>query len=211
MPSIYINFRDTAGFVTDPAGSVFAGGSPATGNGGSAYPVTGAGLTYGWTTVVGTIADRVNTNIAQLAGITYRQNSTGTITFQLDLTGLGGAGQYNIGLALGDASDANGPQYAELKDGSTSLFTVSGVDMTTANNFVDATGVVRAESAWLASQALKSVTFGGSMLTLNIGDPAAAASGFTCLACLYVASAGGSPATPMLLRHFQSAGRVRRR
>lgn len=196
MSSIYIDFRDTAAYVTDPAGAVFAGGSPATGNGGQAYPVTGAGLTYGWSAVIGTIQDQLATNIPQLAGIAYRQNSTGIITFQLDLTGLGGAGNYKIGLALGHQTSANGGQYAEVKDAATSLFTVSGVDMTTANNFVDATGVVRSAANWLANQALQTVTFAGTMLTLNIGDPAASAAGYSCLACLYVEKVAAS--TPKL-------------
>lgn len=203
MSSIYIDFRATAGFVTDPAGATYCIGD--------AYPVTRGGVTFGWTAGVNaTTADRLNTNIAQLAGINYQQN-TFTQSFTFDLTAFGGAGQYDIGLAMGDASAANGPQFAEVKDGSTSLFTVNGVDMTTANNFVDATGVVRAESAWLAGQALKTVTFGGSTLTLIIGDPAAGGVGYSCLACLYVANAGASPSTPMLVHRFQSQGRVRRR
>lgn len=187
MSSLFVDFRATLGFVTDPAGAVMCLED--------AYPVTRAGYTYGWTALPGGAADRVNTNPPQLAGINYQNNGL-TATFQLDLAPLGGAGSYKIGLALGDPSTNNGIQKAVAKDGSTVLFTATGT-MSAVNKFIDATSVERDVSVWLASQGYQTVSIAGSSLTLVIGN---AASGFTCLACLYIQRVSVSSANYQLHR-----------
>ena len=182
MSSIFIDFRSTSAFVTDPSGATFCLSD--------AYPTTRAGLTFGWTLIPGGNADRLATNPAQLAGINYQSNGVHA-DLQVDLAGLGGSGTYKIGVALGDPTTNNGIQNAVFKDGATTLFTVNGT-MSAANKFIDATSVERDVSVWLSSQGYQTVSISGSSLVVTIGN---AASGFTCLSCLYlekiVASSGG--------------------
>jgi hypothetical protein len=196
MSSIFIDFRDTSGYVSDPAGATYCLGGLA-----DTYPITRGGVTFGWTdgTNFGASADRDNTNIPQLAGINYIQNTPGILApFRLDLTSLGGPGTYKIGAAFGDASGAQGIQIAAFMDGATTLFTVNGTT-TGANDFVDATSVNRTNTTWLAGQAYQMVSIAGSSLTVVLGN---AASGFTCISCLYVEFIPTATARPsMFIRH----------
>lgn len=206
MANVFIDFRDTAAFVTDPANSTYSIGA--------IYPETRAGFTFGWTVGTGGAGSALSTHAdlsasdAHLAGICYRDNTLSACTFAIDLPD--GAGTYKIGLAMGAATAPEPEQHAIFKDGATTLFTVSNSVGPGTNEFVDATGVVRTEATWLSGQAYQTVTMAGTQLTVTIGG-GSAGSGFSCLACLYVEFVPPASATPMLLHRFQSAGRVRRR
>jgi hypothetical protein len=200
MSSIFLDFRATSGYVTDPAGATYVVLE-------DLYPTTRAGVTFGWNTAPSGDADRDNTNIAQLAGINYVNNTT-TAQFILEFGGLsgGGIGTYKIGLALGDATTNNGIQKAVVDD-TVAPFTATGT-MSAANKFIDATGVERSNTAWLTGQAYQTVTGTGGGVIVTIGG---AASGFTCLSCLYAEFIPTATALPALIHRYQTFPRRRGR
>lgn len=173
---IGINFRKTLAYVTDDAGYAACLGE--------VYPFTRNGLTFGWNLDISAAGtnDLLNTNIPQLAGENHGQVAAAIRTFTLDLPE--GPGTYLIGAAFGDASVSRGPIEARVKDGATVLFTLTGVSTSAANKFLDATGVERDASAWLAGQAFQTVTIAGSTLTVDINLDDGNTGGFVMIACL---------------------------
>src|SRR5262245_51825396 len=98
-----LNFRNSAGFVTDAADDTYViETSPGSGNG-EAYPVTRNGVTFGYTTANSNVQvrDRNSGNNAKLAGMHFPAGESPVNKVRVDLTA---AGQYNVRLAMGDPS-----------------------------------------------------------------------------------------------------------
>ncbi len=144
-----VNFRATAGYVTDGAGETYCIGD--------VYPVTRGGLTFGWETNAASTVDRDSTNDPRFAGINYA--SAASRTFRADLPA---TGDYDIHVAVGDTTGSqwvawlfkdDATQFAE-----TTSFT-SGVE-----RFKDATDVERTEAGWAANEVKVTRTFASTIL-----------------------------------------------
>ena len=111
------DFRNTASYVTDPAGDTYVLST-------TAYPTKGSGVTYGWVkTSLVTGRDRNAKLDPRLAGINYATNGS-PATFYVDLPS---AGSYSLALALGDAGYQACWVQCQIQflDGSTVLDTVT--------------------------------------------------------------------------------------
>ncbi len=151
-----INFRSTAGFVTDGTNETYCTSS-------DFYPTVRGSFTFGWVASGGHVDERDrNAGVdRRLAGINF--DSVATEYFRLDLPS---TGNYNIHLALGDDSGGNPVEWL-LQDTTTLLHTYTGTPG--AGNFQDATGAVLSDAAWPASEAaLVAVTFATTQLRLVV-------------------------------------------
>jgi hypothetical protein len=161
------NFRQTSGFVTDAAGDACV-------TSGDNYPVVFAnGITGGFSVAVGQDRDRDGGIDARLAGLVYASAST-PATFQIDLPS---AGTYDIRLAIGDASFANGTATAvTVRDNATDLITLTGLSPG-AGQFYDATGVLRTSAAdWVSNNAASTQVFASTTLYVVLNPGGAVAS-----------------------------------
>ncbi len=145
-----INFRATAGYVTDPAGyDVILNGTT------NAYPyATAQGNTVGWESATDVFGlDRDSANIAQLAGLNFVFGTDRD--FRLDLPS---PGQYLIRLAAGDAVSPN-PCAISLYDSASLVTTMSTGTTSTTNYFKDATDAEWSNTAWAGSNVAITPTF----------------------------------------------------
>ncbi len=154
------DFRNTAGYVSDPAGD-----SPVLST--TAYPTLNNGVTFGWVrTALVQARDRNAHQDPRLAGLNFSTNGT-PATFNVDLPA---AGTYNVSLAMGDA----GYQQCwvqcqiQLLDGSTVLATLT-TGSTNLNYFFDAKGNNWSAAAWPSSNLTRQVTLTGTRLTVVVG------------------------------------------
>lgn len=142
MATYGVNFRATAGYVTDPANYTY--------DLGEAYPVTRGGITFGYLTSkqIDQTRDRDNTvGDKRLAGINFTIASvSGSLgTFQLDKTGAA-----TVILGLGDLSASNTIGISIADSGGTK-FSISG--SVNAAEFYDGSGVKRTSAAdWASNQ-----------------------------------------------------------
>jgi len=180
-----LNFRATSGYVTDGANSDYVLSS----GGHSAYPFTTAqGWVVGWEGTVATYLDardRDNTIDVRLAGINFAGIGS-DLTFRVDLPS---AGNYNIGIAAGDASNANTCAW-DLKDTTTLLTHLTTGTTTSGLKFKDASNTELTDVTWPAGQAFSSQTFSSTILRLYPVSPGA----LTVIANLSVEFTGGAPA-----------------
>jgi uncharacterized membrane protein len=178
------DFRNTASYVTDPAGDT--GVLPTT-----AYPTKGSGVTYGWVkTSLVTGRDRNAKLDPRLAGINYATNGA-PATFYVDVPS---AGSYSLALALGDAGYQSCWVQCQIQflDGSTVLDTVT-VGSEQLGYFYDAQGKNWSAAQWPKSNLSQQVTLAGSRLTVVVGTNKASGDS-TPLAFLGVTQlSGGSP------------------
>jgi hypothetical protein len=156
-----INFRATAGYVTDGSGETYSLGE--------AYPVTRGGLTFGWASnQTSNTRDRNSGIDRRLAGIVFQPNSAAATTFRLNLPS--GAGTYRVRLALGDDGAAQDIR-AIVRNGTggSALATVNGSTLFVGEWF-DAAGT-RHESAagWVANNATVELVFSADHLILELG------------------------------------------
>lgn len=143
-----VNFRGTAGYVTDDVNETYCLAA-------DTYPTTRGGATFGWDVSV-QATDRSAAVDRRLAGIAF---DTGALrTFRLDLPSLGGA---VVHLAIGDHGGGGlGDETVEVKDNTTSLFTIGPHDMANwgvgapNERFYDATDVMRYPCSGWASDEL---------------------------------------------------------
>lgn len=143
-----IDFRATAGYVTDPANYAYDI------SGGNSYPTTTAqGNNVGWETSGMETRDRNAGNDARNAGMNFH-NSTNA-DFRMDLSG---TGNFNIGLAAGDPSYAC-PVTVDLYDTSSSLGSLATGSTSGSQKFKDATNTEYTNVTWPGSQTLVSKTF----------------------------------------------------
>jgi hypothetical protein len=156
---IGFNFRETAGYVTDGASQTYVIRDT--------YPTTRAGFTFGWTDITNVIhQNRTLANDVRLAGINYLPAGV-TADFKVDLGALGGPGDFDIRIALGDPASAFIGQNLVVKDNTTTLFTIGGSQNN--NEFIDASNVVRTAAAWPGSNIATRVTVTSSFLVFTLG------------------------------------------
>lgn len=161
-----INHRQTAGYVTDGAGETYSLGA--------AYPVTRAGLTFGWSaSVIADSRDRATSIDRRIAGDAYVLNTTPK-DFNIDLPNTGVA---TIRLALGDGS-ASRSNRVQLLDGGTVFATFSTETGTAV--FTDASGTNRTTTTWPTSNASINRTFATTQFTIRLGD--GSSTGYSSLA-----------------------------
>lgn len=151
------DFRSSIAYVSDPTNCTYeAHDAPDT------YPTTRNGVTFGWvTTTVQDGRDRDNTaGNEKVAGINF--TSTGAVyTFQVDLPA---SGDYNIYLGVGDVFSSGSVGQVLIKDGSTTLITISH---NATNRIYDANDTAFTTLAgWVSGQTPQKVTFSGSTLSL---------------------------------------------
>ncbi len=172
-----INFRDTAGYVTD--GTNYDNSNSSRGS----YPwVTSQGNSVGWVDA-STIQfrNRNASNDPRLAGLNYT-NDLGN-SFRIDLPA---PGVYLIGISVGDNDSGQSVGY-DLYDNVTSLGSLTTGTTSAAQRYKDATNTEYTDTTWPTSQTLVSKTFASTILLVT--STAAVA----CITSLYVAAAGSSP------------------
>ena len=152
------NFRATSGFVTDGTDETYVIGET--------YPITRNGVTFGWETGPTGVAtrDRNSGNDRRLAGINFNDAVTTNEDFRVDLPA---TGDFLIRLAMGDAANPQNPKIV-LKDDTTVLDTLQ--TSVGANEFYDATGVLRTQANWPGQNVAITRTFGSTILRGVIGD-----------------------------------------
>lgn len=183
---IGINFRDSSGYVTDGTDETYC-----TGIDEDTYPTTRAGATFGWNSGNSDMGrDRDSGVDRRLAGRNGQENTGTQAEFQLDLPA---AGDYDIRLALGDATGAEAYQRVDIYDDTTLLFSIVDTDGTSAGNFDDATGTNYSTANWPGSNTAVTHTFSTTTLIMKLGSTTAQANTST-IAHLYVAQA--TPAAP---------------
>lgn len=184
-----INFRATASpspFAGDAASETYCVGSA------DAYPVPARnGIVFGYeTSSVDMGRDRGDgTTDRRLFGMNQTTNDGASqVTFRIDLPN---TGIYRIHLAMGDISFAQGYQYLELQDGTTTFATIDDTNGTSSNNFDDATGTNYSTANWPASETYVERTFASTILRVKFGTTSAQ-SGSSTLAHVRVEEVGGS-------------------
>lgn len=159
MADIGINFRATAGYVTDGANETYCLAET--------YPVTRGGVTFGWdSSIVGNSRDRSSLIDRRLAGINFT-NTVGRY-FQIDLPA---TGSYDAHCAAGDYSAANGANW-DLRDDATAFVSLVA-DSVTAANYKDATDTTRSEANWPSQEAATNRTFASTTFKLYVRAVAA--------------------------------------
>jgi hypothetical protein len=155
------NFRSTAGFVTDPAGT-----GPDLG---AAYPtavtVNGIATSIGWdANRTGSSRDRNAGIDARLAGV----NQTGTGAVATWRVNLPQAGTTRVRLGIGDAGSGNLHSVDIVdSDGTTVLISIRNGFQ--AGTYSDAAGTVHASAAaWVSSNAGVEVSFSGTAAFLRL-------------------------------------------
>ncbi len=154
------DFRNSASFVTDPAGDTVV--LPST-----EYPTQANGLTFGWVnTYLVQGRDRSTGVDPRLAGINFANNGL-PATFYVDLPS---PGTYNLALALGDEGYQQCWMGCQIQffDGSNLLGTVTRGPID-SGNFYDAQGAMWPAQAWPASNAILQVSMRGTRLTMVVG------------------------------------------
>jgi len=160
------NFRGTAGYVADDAGSTYVLTS-------DVYPVTRSGLTFGWSSAADFGIDRSTNPDPRLSGMNRSTNVD-----SLSFITTSGAGVFNVSLAIGQqvgAVTGNKLYITEVNSSNVEqsvLATVADGVNTDAGEFIDATGVVRTSPAdWVNNQSTVEVTVAdGNHLAVRLGD-----------------------------------------
>jgi len=190
------NFRATLGFVTDNAANPYEVAELSAAYSATRNTINGDVVGYGWTGTLASASDRVNTVDRRLAGINYSNNSSGEKLWRLDLPS---AGTYTIRLALGSANGA-GTIFARIYDGATPTFTIASNVSTLADQFIDATSVIRtSDTDWVTNNASQNFTFSSSYLQLGIGDPSTISGGSSWLAHLDIVQVSAGVAARNLM------------
>lgn len=196
-----INFRATAGFVTDGAGDASEIGTTAN------YPrSTPQGNVVGWEQAPTGTRDRAVAP-AQVAGIHYLTSSSGVFAnYRFDLPA---AGEYDVYVAAGDVSN---PAFCKLElfDNATSkgvLVNRIGTEIP-LGAFVDATGVLRADyNDWITNNAPLRVTFASTIARFRLGSGLGANESIAHIRLVAVGG-GTSPVSSDLAASYAIAGRV---
>lgn len=182
-----INCRATSTFVTDGANDDYSLGGTGTRTG-------PGGHQHSWSSdKTGQARDRsVGVTDVRQAGIIFNANGGAVATLSVSLPS--GPGIYNVRLSVGDFSNAQSNQKVVVKDGGTTLITVTG-DTSAAGRFLDATSAELTDFAWPGSNTAVQVTFSGSTASVEVGNTTG--SGNTCLSHVafeFVSAAGGTVA-----------------
>ena len=177
---IGFDFRDSSGFVTDPASTTWVLGS-------TAYPTTrtvnGVTIVFGWESTSAVLArDRSSSTDARLAGINCGLNNGTAAVFRVDLPA---KGSYAIASAVGDQSFQQF-NHVNLLDTGFILLALNGT--TQAGSFMDSTGQFRTSGSWSATNSVVQRSFGSQQLRVQLGGQTDSAGGYSCLAHLRVTS-----------------------
>lgn len=181
--TVGLNFRQTSGYVTDSTGETYVLGETSS----TSRDIVGpqGNVTFQWSTCGDCVRDRSTGVGSRLAGIHFVDNSAASpATFSLTLPQ---AGNYTICLALGDATNPQAYQKAEVFDNVTSKFSVTDADGTSADHWDDANGTDRTSGTWAApgAQCRSAVAFASTTLNLKLGATTSQ-SGSSTLSHLYV-------------------------
>lgn len=163
------NFRATSGYVTDGTNETWINGDV------DAYPtsktVDSATFNVGWTGINhDSQRDRDSGVDRRLAGVNQTPNDGTQGEFRVDMPT---SGSKIVCIALGDATIDQAYEYAQVKDNTTTLFTVDKSAGVTAPQFWDANGNVWSAAAWPGSQVCQTVTFATTTFKLLLGTPTA--------------------------------------
>jgi hypothetical protein len=175
-----IDFRSTAGFVTDPTGCDREIGTTAN------YPRTSAqGNTVGWEDAPVGATNRSAAVDARLAGIAFASNGTPK-RYRIDLPS---SGWYRITLALGDAGANARNQSVGVYDNTTIVSHVVGDGRpSAAGAFYDACGQLFTSAAgWVSNEISFVAFFSSTICRVKIGDTGS--SGTSTIAHVRVADA----------------------
>lgn len=183
-PDQGISFRATSGYVTDPSNVTYCTGDT--------YPTTRLGMTFGWESGGSpSTRDRSTGVDARLAGNNQILNTGTAGVFRIDLDG----SAYDIDLALGDASFAQGYQYLQFQDGTTPFATIDDSGGTAGGHFDDATGTDYTSANWPGSNTSISRTFSTSILRLVVGN-GGSGGGNSTPAHIFLTDTSGGGGTP---------------
>jgi hypothetical protein len=171
------NFRATSGYVTDGADEIYVLGEN---NSTTRSTTNGNSATFIWSGAGPQPRDRTTGNDRRLAGINFVNGST---TETLTIT-LPQVGSYIVRLAIGDPADAGGHQYVQIRDNTTPLLTVDDATGPGANQFLDATVVVRTAAAWPSANVSTTIIFATTSCKVVVGS--VSISDITRLAHLYL-------------------------
>lgn len=164
-----INFRNSAGYVTDGTNETYCIGD--------GYPTTRGGFTFGFSTGFATSNYDVSTTPdRRLAGMSIYEPASSTIYFRIDLPT--GAGTYDIRLALG-ALTHDGYMTADygLQDGTTEFATI-GPRTPPNNNIVDAANNNRTSASdWVTNNVAVRRTFTDTYFRVRMTTSATQLSG----------------------------------
>ena len=190
---IGINFRATAGFVTDGPNETYSIEE--------LYPITRGGATFGWESMDSNpTRNRDNGIDRRLAGLFQQQNDGVQRVFRLDLDA---TGEHAIHLALGDANNEQAPLYVQFIDNAAVIATIDDTDGTQAANFDDATGANRTAVAWPGDEVSISHTFTSTIFRIRIGSPDAQL-GSSSPAHLRLVELVSGVAIPIFGRHYRA-------
>lgn len=184
-----INFRATAGYVTDAGGDTYSLGE--------AYPTTRGGVTFGFGATASNTRDRTTGGDARLAGTIFMANSGSPTTFTIDLA----SGSYKIRLALGDAGS---PQtiYCRLKDGASVLATIGPTTTSGPNYFLDSTGAERTDSEWPSLNATVTVSVTSGALTVELGGASGGSGNSSIAHIAWELQAGGGSSIAAISNYY---------
>lgn len=173
-----IDFRSTAGYVTDPADHTYEILSTGVGN----YPrTTPQGNNVGWEAGSDASGYTRNRNSGVDARLAGRSAPTSGWKYRIDLPS---AGTYTVRFAAGDASYTATTTWT-LKDTTTTLTTLTTGSTSAGGKFKDALDVEYSSAAWPAGNSAYSGVFATTILRVE-----STSSGST-IAHVYVAAAGG--------------------
>ncbi len=164
-----INFRATLAFVTDGASEAFEITSGVVN-----YPHTSAqGNNVGWETATSLdVRDRNSGVDVRLAGINFVSNPS-TSDYRLDLSA---TGSWDINLAAGDYTYAQGPIKVEVFDTAASLGVLCNATTSAGQRWLDAKGTELNATTWPSSNVAQSVTFTTTICRIRLGGAASASS-----------------------------------
>jgi hypothetical protein len=156
-----VNFRSTAGYVSDPTNYDYEISSVVD------YPrTTVQGNNIGWeSTNFGggpQYRNRNSGNDARLAGEAFYDDLARAARYRIDLPS---AGSYSVGLAVGDPIYV-ATSYIQLYDDLTLLSTLVNGTTSAAQRFFDATGTEYTNLTWPTSQTLVQFSFSSSILRI---------------------------------------------
>ena len=185
-----LNFRGTAGYVTDGSDETYCLGETASTERKTA---NGNSITFQWSGALSYALDRNAGYDQRIAGVNLQINSTPrTLTITLPQ-----AGTYLVRLAVGDFEYDRGYQYVQILDDGTPKLTVADGGGISHYYFDDATGTEYSYLTWPAGNTAVSVDFATTTFQMVIG--LATEADYTSVAHLYLEYVAAPPAggTPM--------------
>jgi hypothetical protein len=175
---IGINFRGTAGYVTDGTNQTYCLST-------DSYPTTRGGVTFGWESTDGEGRDRSTTVGPELAGINYANNTSSVWRLDLDATG-----DYEVHVAAGDQGGFNDCLWDLIDDATVFQSITNGAGFLSPGEFKDATDTLRTTAAdWLSNEQPYERTFGSTIFRVQVRTPATGRN--NVLAHVQLVSTGG--------------------